>query len=117
MQRDFNISIEWSPSGLPLTHIDQSAHLYLAVHSAAEKLATDPSLPQQTGTVSIRGNRAGLLKLAERLIAVAHTDVEGYHEHLDQECPRGLLDVAGDWELVIERSDVRAIRKAKRNSG
>ncbi len=63
MKRDFNISIEWSPIGLPLTPIDQGAHVSLSVHSAEEKLAGDPSLSQQIGTVSLRGNRAGLLNL------------------------------------------------------
>lgn len=117
MRREIKISIEWASNGLPLKSVDQNAHLMLDVASGAKKTAEHPDLPPQIGTVSLSGNRAGLLALAERLMAVAYTEVESYHEHLDNECPAGLLETDGTWELLIERSDRRAIRKAIRDGG
>ncbi len=112
MQREFNVTIEWNTTGVPVSSIPQDAHIALEVVPSDQKMRQDPNLPNQIGTVSLSGNRAGLLALAERLIAVAHTDVEGYHEHFDSDFPAGFVGTDGPWELLIVRSDVRAIRKA-----
>ena len=112
MRKTFDFTIEWNDSGIPVTSLDRDAYISLSVVSATKKEASDPSLPPQIGSVSISGNRAGLLALAERLIAIAYTDIEGYHEHIDGDCPAGFAAVDGNWELLIERSDIRAIRNA-----
>lgn len=102
----------WSQNGIPHQRISPEARIHLTVHSAESKTEADPSLPPQIGTVAIRGNRAGLVALAEQLLAIAHTDIEGYHQHFDSDVPHDFLDANGNWELIVERNDQRAIRQA-----
>jgi len=107
--------IDWTRNGTPLQRISPDARIHLTVHSADSKTEAAPSLPPQIGTVAIRGNRDGLVALAEQLLAIAHTDIEGYHQHFDSDVPRDFLDANGNWELIVERNDQRAIRRSNQN--
>ncbi len=117
MKRDVTFTIEWNSSGIPLSGVSPTAHVQLDVADAATKYKDGHDLPPQIGTISLRGNREGLLAIAERLVAVAYTDVETYHEHLDDSVHGDFLDTNGEWEILIERSDVRAIRRAIQDGG
>ena len=101
--------LEWNDNGLPVNAIATDARVELRVQNAVESECN-------SGVVMIRGNRSGLIALAEQLLAVAHTDVEGYHQHFDSEFPPDFLDGEWRWQLIIERSDQRAIRRSKRHS-
>jgi hypothetical protein len=109
--RDITVHLAWSQRGMPIVAIAEDARVHLSVQSAESKHAADPSLPPQIGSVSIHGNRAGLVALAEQLLAIAHTDIEGYHQHFDADIPAGFLDSDGNWELIVGRNDRRAIRR------
>ncbi len=113
--RDITVHLTWSSQGTPVVPIANGARLQLSVQSAESRLADDPSLPPQAGSVSLHGNRAGLVALAEQLLAIAHTDIEGYHQHFDADVPANFLEAEGDWELIVGRNDHRAIRHAQRN--
>lgn len=110
-QRDICVSLTWSDQGIPEKTLDANAHLEMVVESAESKQT--PGLPPQLSSVSIHGNRAGLVALATRLLAIAYTDIEGYHEHFDHEVQSGfVLHVDDCWELIVGRNDHRAIRRA-----
>jgi len=109
---DISVKLVWNEAGFPVVPISSDAHISLLVNTGNSKLAADRSLPAQPSTVSIQGNRAGLIALAEQILAIAHTDSEGFHRHFDGECPANFLDSDGDWELLIGRNDNRAIREA-----
>ena len=111
---EVSIQLEWTQSGTPLRQISPDARIHLSVHSAESKTIADPSLPPQIGTVAICGNRAGLISLAEQLLAIAHTDLEGYHQHFDSDVPQNFLVAEGNWELTVERNDQREVRKSNR---
>ncbi|MEQ8784807.1 MAG: hypothetical protein RIC55_00850 [Pirellulaceae bacterium] len=110
--RDITLHLTWSEHGTPIASIADDARIRLSVHSAESKRDSDPSLPPQIGSVSIEGNRAGLVALAEQLLAIAYTEIEGYHQHFDDEVPANFLDAEGNWELIVGRNDSRSIRRA-----
>ena len=112
---EISTRLEWTSNETPLARISPEARIQLSVHSAESITSADPSLPPQIGSVAITGNRAGLVALAEQLLAIAHTDIEGYHQHFDSEVPRDFLDANGNWELIVERIEQRAIERSARD--
>ena len=113
-EHDITVKLVWNDNGVPVVPISSDAHISLSVDTSHSKLKP-ATLPPQQNTVSIHGNRAGLIALAEQILAIAQTDIEGFHQHFDAECPANFLDSDGDWELLIGRNDDRAIRKALSN--
>ena len=114
-KHDITVKLVWNEHGVPVVPISPDAHVTLSVDTSDSKLAADSSLPPQSSTVAIHGNRAGLIALAEQILAIAHTDCEGFHQHFDDEFPANFLDADGGWELLVGRNDNRAIRKAITN--
>ena len=116
-QREHSITIKlvWNDNGAPVVPISRDARVSLSVDTCDSTMAAASKLPGQPRTVSIHGNRAGLVALAEQILAVAQTDIERFHQHFDAECPTDFLDSDAGWGLIVGRNDNRAIRKVLSN--
>lgn len=99
-KRDITVHLAWSQLDAPLVPIPPDARLYLSVHSAQSDGA-DPPNSSPASSVSILGNSAGLVTLAEHLLAIAHSEIEDYQQHFNADAPENFLNVDGNWELVL----------------
>jgi len=109
---DLTVRLTVNDQGIASSPIPSDAHIRVSVWTAAAESASDPCLPPQTNSIAIDGNKQGLIALAEQLVAIAVTDVEGYHQHIDSGVFAGFFESDGDWELIVSRNDRRAIRGA-----
>ncbi len=112
-EHDVTVRLTLSAQGIGSAHIPSDAHVRVSVSPTPEKRSTDPELPPQKNSISIIGNKQGLTALAAELLAIAHTDIEGYHQHFDSDVFAGFFESNGDWELIVGRNDNRAIRRAR----
>jgi hypothetical protein len=109
---ELTVRLTVNDRGIASSPIATDAHVRVTVSTATEKLLADPELPPQSNSIVIEGNKHGLIALAEQLLAIAHTNVEGYHQHFDSDVFAGFFESDGDWELIVGRNDKRAIRRA-----
>ena len=113
MDQEVTVRLTLSDRGIATVPISPDARIHVSVSTAAEKQAADPTLPPQSNSIAIDGNKQGLITLAHQLLAIAHTDIEGYHQHFDSDVFAGFFESHSDWELIVGRNDNRAVRRAR----
>ncbi len=110
-KRDITVHLAWSQLDTPIVPIPTDARVHLSVDPPESESADDQSPTEQRGSVSIVGNSAGLFALAEHLLAIAHTEIEGYQQHFTEDVPENFLDSDGNWELIVGRDDRRTTER------
>jgi hypothetical protein len=108
--KDFTIQLEWNEHGCPVIRAPERARIDVAVQVGEAS---------PDGTVAIRGifiegNADGLRWLSSELLAIAETELSGYHAHLDPETNAPVYRSKGGWWLTISK---HPDRRTKRTQG
>jgi hypothetical protein len=116
-EKTITLQLKWNGAGCPLKDIPADARILIKVAgegaSQSTSDATTPDEARPIKGVTIQGNQAGLQALGKIILAVAETELAGYHEHLDPETYPTFVRSDDGWWLTIGLSKGRHNRHTK----
>jgi hypothetical protein len=117
-EKTIAFQLRWNDAGCPLKDIPGDAMIIIKVsgEGCPPQPRTDVATQEEARPIKevyVEGNRAGLQALGKIILAVAETDLAGYHEHLDSETYPTFLASDEGWWLTIGLTKARRSNNPK----